>query len=271
MNYNPCIRLGRTTPFIKGENNKFKFKILIFIFLFSWVCISPVWANNLPDADKDGVPDQDEINIYHTDPNKLDTDGDGFGDGLELKNGFSPYVAGKIKLEDSDADKDGLSDRDELNFHTNPVNPDTDGDGHSDGEEIKTGYDPLNSEPVLLKKKIEVNTKVQKLSYFLGDVKRGEFTVSTGKASMPTPKGTFTVDLKDKKAWSPKYGLWMPYWMSLFHGKFGIHELPEWPNGYKEGEKHLGTAVSHGCVRLGVGSAKFMYDWTPVGTTVLIY
>src|SRR5581483_8495562 len=32
----------------------------------------------------DGVADGDEINIYHTDPLKFDTDGDGHGDGEEL-------------------------------------------------------------------------------------------------------------------------------------------------------------------------------------------
>ncbi|MDO8259995.1 MAG: L,D-transpeptidase family protein, partial [Candidatus Magasanikbacteria bacterium] len=219
MNYNP------PTPFIKGENKKYKFSILFFIFIYSCIFISPVHANGLPDADKDGVPDQDEINIYHSDPNKSDTDGDGFSDWVELNKGFSPLLTGAIKLEDSDFDKDGLSDRDELRFRTDLTKADTDSDGHSDSEEILGGYDPLNSEPVLLPKRIEVNTKTQKLSYFLGDVKRGEFIVSTGKASMPTPKGNFKVDYKADKAWSGKYGLWMPFWMSLKNGYFGLHEL----------------------------------------------
>lgn len=59
--------------------------------------------------------------------------------------------------------------------------------------------------------------------------------------------------------------------MSLKNGYFGIHELPVWPDGIKEGENHLGTPVSHGCVRLGVGPAEFLYNWTPIGTPVKIY
>jgi lipoprotein-anchoring transpeptidase ErfK/SrfK len=51
----------------------------------------------------------------------------------------------------------------------------------------------------------------------------------------------------------------------------GIHELPEWKNGYKEGANHLGTPVSHGCVRLGVGPAAKVYGWAEVGTPIVIH
>jgi lipoprotein-anchoring transpeptidase ErfK/SrfK len=54
-------------------------------------------------------------------------------------------------------------------------------------------------------------------------------------------------------------------------GKYGLHELPEWPNGYKEGASHLGIPVSHGCVRLGVGAAVRVFNWVEIGTPVVIY
>ena len=242
-----------------------------FIFCFLFLNVFSVSANSLPDADNDGVPDQDEIEIYKTNPNLADTDGDGYSDWQELNTGYSPLNPKRIKLEDSDYDGDGLSDRMELNFHTDLTNPDTDGDGYSDGDEIKGGFNPLAGDGAKLDKRIEVNTRAQVLSYFLGGVKLGSFIVSTGKASMPTPKGHFTIYNKFPKAWSSSYGLWMPYWMGMEYGKFGIHELPVWPNGYKEGENHLGTAVSHGCIRLGTGPAEFMYNWAEVGTPVFIY
>lgn len=232
----------------------------------------PVLAEIVIDSDNDGVADEDEIKIYQTDPNKADTDGDGFNDWSELNNGFSPLNRELVKLEDNDNDDDGLSDRLELNFKTNLSNPDTDGDGFKDGVEIEGGYDPLRPDKVKLIKKIEINTgQEQKLYYFLGDVRMGEFKISSGKSSMRTPKGNFKIDGKIIRAWSKKYGLWMPYWMSLKNGYFGIHELPEWPNGTKEGKNHLGLPVSHGCVRLGIGSAEFLYNWAPVGTAVKIY
>lgn len=248
-----------------------KIKIIIFILLFA-ALVLPALAEKPLDTDKDGISDEEELTIYHTSIYDKDTDGDGFSDWVELNTGFSPLNAASVKLEENDFDNDGLSDRMELNFHTNLADVDTDNDGFKDGEEINAGYDPLNAEKgAVLKKRIEINTNSQKLNYFLGGVRIGEFIVSTGKPSMPTPKGNFKIDGKNPRAWSAIYGLWMPYWMSLYKGKFGIHELPEWPGGYKEGENHLGTAVSHGCVRLAVGDAEFLYNWTPLGTSVFIY
>ena len=49
---------------------------------------SPIYA----DTDLDGVNDGEEINVYHTDPNKEDTDGDGAKDGWEIENGFDPLT-----------------------------------------------------------------------------------------------------------------------------------------------------------------------------------
>jgi lipoprotein-anchoring transpeptidase ErfK/SrfK len=62
----------------------------------------------------------------------------------------------------------------------------------------------------------------------------------------------------------------MPFWIGIKGTRMGIHELPEWPNGYKEGAAHIGTPVSHGCIRLGVEAAKIVYDWADVGTKVII-
>src|SRR5581483_6321110 len=40
-----------------------------------------------PDTDGDGLSDDDETNVYHTDPNNPDTDGDGLTDGQEVERG----------------------------------------------------------------------------------------------------------------------------------------------------------------------------------------
>lgn len=119
-------------------------------------------------------------------------------------------------------------------------------------------------------KYIEVNLSQQIMYLFNGNSAEGSFRVSTGKWSMPTPVGTRYIQDKDIKAWSAKYGLYMPFWNGI-GGGYGIHELPEWPGGAKEGESHLGTPVSHGCIRLGVGSAETVYNWAPIGTPVVIH
>lgn len=44
---------------------------------------------------------------------------------------------------DNDWDNDGLTNREESYWNTDPLNPDTDGDGYLDGEEVASGHDPL--------------------------------------------------------------------------------------------------------------------------------
>jgi len=222
------------------------------------------------DADNDKVSDDDEKFVYYTDPNNPDTDNDGYDDYTELTNGFSPHAKG-LKMVEYDYDNDGLNDKFERLLGTDLGNPDTDADGYTDGLEFYYGYDPNNSElGVRLKKRIEIGINEQRLKYYIGLMELGEFPVSTGTVQYATPLGSFVVDSKADRAWSARWGLWMPWWMSLKHGYFGIHELPEWPGGVKEGENHLGQRVSHGCIRLGVGSAKLLYDWADLGTSVAI-
>lgn len=68
------------------------------------------------DTDGDNIADEDELNIYGTDPYAWDTDGDGLGDGEEV-----------------------------FGYGTNPLAWDTDGDGISDGEEVYVyGTNPLD-------------------------------------------------------------------------------------------------------------------------------
>ena len=48
------------------------------------------------DSDLDGLTDQAEIQIYHTDPKNPDTDGDGYYDGAEVLAGSDPLDANSI-------------------------------------------------------------------------------------------------------------------------------------------------------------------------------
>ena len=121
-------------------------------------------------------------------------------------------------------------------------------------------------------KYIDVNLSTQIMTIFENGKVINSFVISSGKRGMETPKGEHQIYNKFPRAWSSKYGLYMPYWMAIVaDGKFGIHELPEWPGGYKEGQNHLGIPVSHGCMRLGVGPAAFVYNWAEIGTKVLVY
>jgi lipoprotein-anchoring transpeptidase ErfK/SrfK len=121
-------------------------------------------------------------------------------------------------------------------------------------------------------KYIDINLKQQVMVIFENGSPLNAYLISSGKSGMETPTGRFAIKNKANRPWSKQYSLFMPNWMALVaDGKIGIHELPEWPGGYKEGQNHLGTPVSHGCVRLGVGPAKRVFDWAEIETPVVIH
>lgn len=120
-------------------------------------------------------------------------------------------------------------------------------------------------------KYIDINLAKQHLSIFEDTKRLGTFRISSGKSGMATPTGNFKIMGKRGRAWSNKYKLYMPYFMQFTGVGHGIHELPEWPGGYKEGAAHLGIPVSHGCVRLGIGPAETVYNFSSVGTPVVIH
>jgi lipoprotein-anchoring transpeptidase ErfK/SrfK len=110
--------------------------------------------------------------------------------------------------------------------------------------------------------------------------------VETGRPELPTPSGTFSVleklrDVTFTSPWPPgspnyyepthiNYALLFKaggYFLhdAWWHVKFGPgsnvpHQLPDgsWETG------------SHGCVGMPIPDAKRLYDWTPVGTPVII-
>ncbi len=245
-------------------------KQIKYYFLLSFLIFTPLQIGAADfDTDGDGLSDIREQTIYFTDINNPDTDGDGFSDGEEINSHYSPHQANKT-LSQTDLDNDGLSDWLELLFNTSLNNPDSDGDGYNDYQEILNSYDPLSAGENKLAQRIVIDAGKQSLTAYLDNKPLVIFPISSGKAGYATPVGEYQINNKNKRAWSKNYGLWMPYWMSFIGNTYGIHELPEWPGGYKEGQDHLGQAVSHGCVRLGVGPAEWLYNWAEVGTEVKV-
>lgn len=124
-------------------------------------------------------------------------------------------------------------------------------------------------------KKIVISLSKQTMNLFergrLVSVRR----VSTGKWSTPTPTGSFAVKNKIPVAYSRAYGLYMENWMAFSaDGRYGLHSLPFWKlrSGGRlyEGAAHIGTPVSHGCVRQTLAESKTLFDWAVVGTPVVI-
>ena len=81
--------------------------------------LSAAAACTAGDNDGDGLSNCDETQIYGTNPNNADTDGDGMNDGWEVQFGRNPIVAGNGAV---DPDGDGQSDLAESIAGTNPDN-----------------------------------------------------------------------------------------------------------------------------------------------------
>ncbi len=108
----------------------------------------------VPDSDGDGLSDEEERMLTHTDPLAADTDGDFVGDAIERLLAapgltFDPLVANTftecmgIDPPDRDTDGDGLGDCEEVLLRTDPSLVDTDKDGIPDLVEIRRGGNPL--------------------------------------------------------------------------------------------------------------------------------
>ena len=83
---------------------------------------------------------------------------------------------------------------------------------------------------------------------------------STGRPGLETTAGTWSVYLKSLKFYSKEYSSWMPY-ASFFHNGEGLHgyeEVPAYP-------------ASHGCVRLPMPEAPWVYQFAYIGTTVFVF
>ena len=128
----------------------------------------------------------------------------------------------------------------------------------------------LNKPKITKGKYIDIDIGDQILAIYKDGKVLGVFDVSTGRYGMPTPLGNFKILTKERNHWSYKYKLYMPYSLKFAPGVY-IHELPYWPNGYREGVGHLGKRVSHGCVRLGIGPAETVYNFADIGTFIFIH
>ena len=121
---------------------------------------------------------------------------------------------------------------------------------------------------------IEINLGAQRMQIWEKNKILKEYVISSGRPSYATKTGNFTILSK----WPVAYGgipgqRWkMPFWMGIYYvgsTENGIHELP-FINGVRESSADMGKAVSHGCVRLGIGDAEEVYNFADLKTPVLI-
>jgi lipoprotein-anchoring transpeptidase ErfK/SrfK len=104
------------------------------------------------------------------------------------------------------------------------------------------------------------------------------FAVATGQRQYPTPLGRFTIVVKWKNPWwyppdSPWASGQKPIppgpdnplgtrWLGLSAPGVGIHGTPS--------DASIGYSVSHGCIRMHIPQAEWLFNHVDIGTTVFI-
>jgi len=120
--------------------------------------------------------------------------------------------------------------------------------------------------------RIDVDLSVQKVFVYYKDNLIKTMKCSGGTAEKPTPPGDFTTTERGYSFYNEKYKMGAYYWIR-FRDDYLFHSVPFDENRefIQEEIDKLGTPASHGCIRLKLDEAKWMYDMLPLGVKVKIY
>ncbi len=128
--------------------------------------------------------------------------------------------------------------------------------------------------PLVSDRRIVVDISEQRLRAYEGDLLVHDFLASTGIDSSPTIPGMFQILSKETEAYASSWDLWMPHFMGVYRTgpnfMNGIHGLPTLSNGSRLWDGYLGQPISYGCVVLGLEEAATLFEWTELGTLVVI-
>ncbi len=146
---------------------------------------------------------------------------------------------------------------------------------NSDGTLVydKAMYNKAQSKSSSTNWLILVDTTNCKVGVFYGSKgswdMRYYWSCSPGKSSTPTVKGEFTVKAKGKSFGTSSYTCW---YYTQFYGNYLFHSVLYYPGSMTDvKDGRLGQNLSHGCVRMAIENAKWIYDNIPIGTKVYIY
>lgn len=120
---------------------------------------------------------------------------------------------------------------------------------------------------------IDVCISDQKVRIYKNGTVTKEWTASTGVNSA-TPLGSFTIQNRGEWFYSEKYQEGAMWWISFKDwGIYLFHSIPmdREKNVITEEANKLGTPASHGCIRLELDNAKWIYENIPEGTPVNIH
>ena len=125
---------------------------------------------------------------------------------------------------------------------------------------------------------VVIHRGLNRLDLFAGTRRVRKFRVATGTAQYPTPTGLYhIVDMQRNPWWRPPDSDWAKgldpippgpgnplgtRWMGITSPGVGIHGTPD--------AASIGYSASHGCIRMLIDEATWLFDHVRIGTPVLI-
>jgi lipoprotein-anchoring transpeptidase ErfK/SrfK len=125
---------------------------------------------------------------------------------------------------------------------------------------------------------IVIRRGANELRYYWGAKLVRTFGVATGQAVYPTPTGQFSVvDMQRNPWWRPPDSPWAKglkpippgpgnplgtRWMGLSAPGVGMHGTPD--------DASIGYSASHGCIRMHIPDAEWLFQHVQLGTQVII-
>ncbi len=137
---------------------------------------------------------------------------------------------------------------------------------------IQTKATPFKTVNMTAEKKwIEVNLSQQSLTAYQESTPVRHFLISSGVPGHETVTGVFHIYIKyasqrmvgGSKASGDYYDLPNVQWVNYFYQDYALHGA-YWHHNW-------GHTMSHGCVNEPNDQAKWVYDWAPIGTTVVVH
>jgi lipoprotein-anchoring transpeptidase ErfK/SrfK len=125
---------------------------------------------------------------------------------------------------------------------------------------------------------IVIQRGANQLTLYDGTRVERTFRIATGQAAYPTPAGWWTiVDMQRNPWWRPPNSTWAAgakpippgpgnplgtRWMGLSAPAVGIHGTPD--------AASIGYSASHGCIRMQIPDAEWLFEHVHLGTNVFI-
>lgn len=138
-----------------------------------------------------------------------------------------------------------------------------------------------NARPALKPYVLKVSTKDQRVYAYAPDAEENytrlvrTMKCSTGAKSTPTPKGTYQASTGPGARWHyfKDFHCWAQYAFYI-QGDIMFHSVLYGSRGGRvtsSSVRNLGRRASHGCVRLSVADAKWVYTNCPMHTKIIVY